>query len=208
MLLKTAGVVAIAILLIILSYFYVDKSVVYFLVDHHSRELLWLSWCANVIPAIVTALVLIYYIYYGVSLALSRLNPRSKRLILVCHAVVVGIFFKQMLKLVFGRYWTATFICGNPSLVRDHKYGFNWWHGGIMAQSFPSGHSTIIAAFSVSLWMLYPRYRLLWALLALLVVIGQVGMYYHFVGDVIGGLTLGGVIAAYAVTSSARRQLG
>ncbi|MDF1759298.1 MAG: phosphatase PAP2 family protein [Coxiellaceae bacterium] len=202
MLRKTAWVLVVAIVLIVLSYFYLDRSVVFFLVAHHSRDLLWLQWCANIIPAIITALVLLYYIYYGVGLAISRLTVSDRRLIVICHAVVIGIFFKEMLKQIFGRYWTATFICNNPSLVRDHKYGFNWLHGGVMAQSFPSGHSTIIAAFSVSLWLLYPRYRWLWALLALLVIIGQVGMYYHFVSDVIGGLTLGGIIAVYAARNN------
>ncbi len=205
MLLKTAWVLAAAIVLIVLSYFYLDQSLVFFLAAHHSRDLAWLRWCANNIPAFVTALVLIYYIYYGVGLALSRLTASDKRLIVVCHAVVIGIFFKEMLKQVFGRYWTATFVCSNPSLVRDHKYGFNWFHGSVMAQSFPSGHSTIIAAFSVSLWLLYPRYRWLWVLLAVLVAIGQMGMYYHFVSDVIGGLTLGGIIAVYATKNNSDR---
>ncbi|MDF1655588.1 MAG: phosphatase PAP2 family protein [Coxiellaceae bacterium] len=204
MLAKTAWVLVVAIILIVLSYFYLDKPLVFFLAVRHSRDLAWLKWCANVIPAIVTALVFIYYLYYGVSLAISRLKTSDHQLILVCHAVVTAVFFKLMLKQVFGRYWTATFICNNPSLIRDHKYGFNWFHGNVMAQSFPSGHATIIAAFATSLWLLYPRYRLIWALLALLVAIGQIGMYYHFVSDVIGGLTLGGIVAAYIVTASHR----
>ena len=39
-------------------------------------------------------------------------------------AVFVAIGAKDMLKIAFGRTWPETFICGNPSFIRDAAYGF------------------------------------------------------------------------------------
>jgi membrane-associated phospholipid phosphatase len=118
---------------------------------------------------------------------------------LACNAVVIGQFLKDIFKVIFGRYWPATFVCNNPSLVSNHVYGFQWFKSGSAYASFPSGHTTFIFSFSISMWFLFPKLRWLWFLLAFLVVVGQIGMYYHFLSDVIAGALLGSLVGFYII---------
>jgi membrane-associated phospholipid phosphatase len=49
------------------------------------------------------------------------------------------------------------------------------------------------------MWFLFPKLRWLWFLLAFLVVVGQIGMYYHFLSDVIAGALLGSLVGFYII---------
>jgi membrane-associated phospholipid phosphatase len=189
------------IILIVLSYFYIDRQVVWFLVAHHSRNFSPLKIFANDIVSILIALVFLYYVYYFFKLVINNVSALDKKLIVSCNAVVIGLFLKNVLKDIFGRYWPATFVCNNPSLVSNHAYGFNWFKAGTTYASFPSGHTTFIFSFSVSMWFLFPKLRWLWALLTILVTLGLIGMYFHFVSDVIAGAILGSLVGFYSVNN-------
>ena len=45
------------------------------------------------------------------------------------------------------------------------------------------------------MWFLFPTLRWLWSILAAMVVIGQLTLYYHFFSDVLAGAALGSVVA-------------
>lgn len=186
------------IVLILISYLFVDRPVVWFLVEHHSRQFGLLRLFANDITFTLTILIFFFYIYYAVRLSKRGIGRFDRELLLCCNAVVIGQFLKDILKSIFGRYWTATFVCNNPSLVSNHVYGFNWFRSGSSYASFPSGHATFIFSFSVSMWYLFPKLRWLWSLLAFLVILGQIGMYYHFVSDVVAGGLLGSLVGFYS----------
>ena len=120
--------------------------------------------------------------------ALSRIEAA----VLLCAlSVVTSAEIKDQLKFVFGRTWPETWVNDNPSLIRDGAYGFNFFHGGRGYASFPSGHTTVVCAAMTVLWFLYPRWRPLWALIALAVAVGLVGADYHFLADVIAGAFIG-----------------
>lgn len=106
-------------------------------------------------------------------------------------SVIVAETIKAQLKFVFGRTWPETWIHNNPSLIHDNVYGFNFFHGGPGYASFPSGHTTAICAAVSVLWMVYPKFRVIYALAVAAVVIGLLGADYHFVSDVIAGGFLG-----------------
>lgn len=112
------------------------------------------------------------------------------------------IFLKDFLKFIFARYWAETFVCNNPSLLKNQVYGFNWFKLDVAYTSFPSGHTTVIAAFATSMWFSFPKLRLLWLMLPLLVMFGQISMYYHFVSDVIAGAMLGALAGWIACKAS------
>ena len=65
--------------------------------------------------------------------------------------------------------------------------------------SFPSGHAARILSFAVVWFMSMPRIRAAGAVVSLAMLLSLVLVNYHFVGDVIAGGFLGGIIAAYAV---------
>jgi membrane-associated phospholipid phosphatase len=108
---------------------------------------------------------------------------------------------KNQLKLVFGRTWPETWTRGNPSLIHDDRFGFNLFQAPKDGwyESFPSGHSAAICAAMTVLWICYPRWRAVYALLIAAVVVGVIGANYHFLSDIIAGGFLGTSIAIVAV---------
>lgn len=187
----------VSITLIVICFYCIDKPVVYFLVQHHSRQYSILKIMANDIVSILTAVIFFYYLYFAIRLLQKTRTRFEKKLLICCNTVVIALFMRTIFKMIFGRFWTATFICNNPSLVKNQAYGFNWFKVGTAYGSFPSGHTTFIFAFSVSLWFLFPKLRWLWVLLILAVIVGQIGMYYHFISDVIAGAVLGTLVAVF-----------
>jgi membrane-associated phospholipid phosphatase len=86
----------------------------------------------------------------------------------------------QLLKFAFGRY--------RPKfLFSDGIYGFAPFSGN---NSFPSGHSQNIWAAMISLWFIFPRYRLVWLIIGLLISLSRVFTTVHFLSDVLMGSTI------------------
>ncbi len=190
---KTMLVVLLVFTLIPFSYYYLDKQVVWYLVAHHSRDSIFLTFIAVDIVKIVAAFVILFYIYFAILLAKFPIKPIDRKLIAVCNSVAIAMFFKEVLKSISGRYLTVS--ANNPSLVSTHMYGFNWFPNNMELSSFPSGHATLIMAFSTSMWFLFPALRWIWGLLAVLVLTGTAGIYCHFISDVIAGALLGSMVA-------------
>ncbi len=181
--------------LIAFSYFIIDKPLVFFLFTHHSRDWQILYIFADYIPLAIVIFIFLFYLYFSIKLSFFRLTLNDKRLMITSNAIAISIFLKDSLKVIFGRYWPNTFTCNNPSLLDHGVFGFNWFTQGQAYASFPSGHATLIFAFAVSMWSLYPKFRWVWVALPACVVIGQVGMYFHFMSDVIAGGLLGSLVA-------------
>ena len=193
-LLRSLILLIISATLILISYFYIDKPLVWFLYAHHARQITALYWLANGINNTLIPLIFIYFIYYFIRSSFFLPTMFDKKLLIGCNAVVISIFLKDVLKFIFARYWAATFVCNNPSLLENQVYGFNWFKSGVAYTSFPSGHTTAIVAFAASMWFLFPKLRFVWLVMPLLVMFGQISMYYHFVSDVIAGATLGALV--------------
>lgn len=184
-------------ILITVSYYYIDRPLVNYLAAHHSRHITLLQHMANDIISLLIGSMILFYAYFMIKLTKQTLTTLDRKLIIACNAIVIAIFLKSELKAVFGRAWANTFVCNNPSFLQNHVYGFHWFADSSSFGSFPSGHATAISAFSTSMWFLFPRFRILWCALAGCVFIGQVGMYYHFLSDAIAGIALGGIVAVY-----------
>ncbi|MFO0874188.1 MAG: phosphatase PAP2 family protein [Phycisphaerales bacterium] len=138
-------------------------------------------------PAILAA-VLVWHV------AARRARPpaRWERTIAgACLSLLVADQCAESLKFVFGRAWPKTWIDDNPSLVANGVYGFNWFHGGEEFGCFPSGHMAITVGFFSVLWIASPRLRPLCALACATIAVALVGKDYHFVGDILGGSSVG-----------------
>jgi len=75
--------------------------------------------------------------------------------------------------------------------LQDQLYGFDFFGVGYEATSFPSGHATTIWAFCMAMTLLFPRYRLVWYVLAILVSISRVIVGAHYFSDLIAGAYIG-----------------
>lgn len=196
--------IILGILSILFCYYFVDRQIVWFLYEHNSRQYTIMKFFSDDIISFIKVLVFVFYVYYFIKLILKKVVDIDTKFLLVANAIIIGQFIKDILKGIFGRYWTETFK-NNPSLIRNDLYGFNWFSFDNINNSFPSGHATFIFSFSVSMWILFPKYRWLWALLAFLVVVTQLLQYFHFASDLIAGSMLGSIIGYYAAQSYSQK---
>ncbi len=119
----------------------------------------------------------------------------------VSLAIIAATALKDELKWAFGRPWPR-------SWIEYGVYAFHPFQTGSLYGGFPSGHTAYITAPMCVLWVLAPRYRVLWGGLIAMVMIGLVGAGYHFVGDTIAGFFVGLTAAAgtLALMPAARKS--
>jgi membrane-associated phospholipid phosphatase len=182
---------------LVISYYYFDRRIVLYLFENNSRGYNILKIFANDIVSTIKILILPGFIYFILKNMFFSFTASDKKILALCNSIAISYILKDILKNIFGRTFPATFSCNNPSLLQNHVYGFNWFKGGSSYSSFPSGHATMIFSFFVSMWFLYPKLRWLWVLLTTLVCVGQVGMYYHFLSDVVAGSVLGATVSLF-----------
>jgi len=182
-LLGTATAVAIA-------YFWLDRPIAFLAHDVSQRFHLFqkLTLIPDALLPMAVAVILLLGLRGLIGVPLSRFETV---LFVAGISLALGAMAKAELKIAFGRTWPETWIRNNPSLIRDHVYGFFPFHGGAGYASFPSGHTTIVCAVMTVFWICYPRFRPLYALAMVAVAIGLVGANFHFLGDVIAGAFLG-----------------
>jgi membrane-associated phospholipid phosphatase len=178
----------------IVSYFFLDKPIAFWVFNHQYNHILFFKK-ATFIPVIVVVIAVLIYAWLVFCFSQDRYRTAQKTALLIVNSVAVTYFLKSALKVLFARYWPMTWIHHNPSLISDGVYGFNWLHVGSAYGAFPSGHSAVMAAAMVALSLRYPKTSWLFALLWGFVAVGLVGTNSHFLGDVIGGATLGGFVA-------------
>jgi membrane-associated phospholipid phosphatase len=189
---------------VLLCYFFIDKPVVFFAHAHGAREYALLHWfqkIPNVIQLLSPAAVL-YLVYRLYKKSLSHFDR------FILHAVVtlIGItVVKYPIKYFFARHWPSTFYKGNLSLLDDGVYGFAFFEVGKAFEALPSGNAAVIFGLAFIFWFYYPRWRWLGALLCLLSAVGVIGLYYHFVGDVVAGAFMGIAVGAAVLEVSTRR---
>lgn len=74
--------------------------------------------------------------------------------------------------------------------------------------SFPSGHSTTVAALATALAFIFPSYRWLIIVAAFWVAFSRVMVGAHYPSDVIAGTLLGMTFTFFTVRAMARRRIG
>jgi len=189
--------------LVAFCYFFVDRPVAFFVHDQHAeyRDLFdgwlmleWLTLPPPILQAWSPALLAVLL----VRRCWGPFTHAEWTLFAAAVAIVMADQARESLSFLFGRYWPDTWINNNPSLIKNNAYGFHPFHSGEAYGSFPSGHTARSVAVAAVIWVAWPGYRWLGVLFAALVVVGLVGMNYHFVGDVVGGSFVGGIVGVYA----------
>lgn len=90
----------------------------------------------------------------------------------------------DVLKVIFGRT--------RPKLLfREDLYEFHWFKFGANWNSFPSGHSTTVAAVTMALCLLVPRWWPVFIPLGIALVATRVITTAHYLSDALFGATLG-----------------
>lgn len=193
---RSAIAVCVCAVLVAICYFFVDRPVAFW-VDAHEfsrfRVLWWLqAWPPSFQEWAPAVLVLL-----AIRRAWGPFRRWELTLLAACVSLIVAAQFKDTLKFCFGRYWPDTWVHDNPSLIGDDEYGFHPFHNGMAYASFPSGHMTRTLAMAAVVWVAYPRWRWACVVVSAAVAIGLLGMNYHFVGDVIAGSFVGGIVGVW-----------
>lgn len=186
------------ILAVVICYFWVDRTVAFFVYDHHINSIKVFRWLTYPPPEVQNWSALMLTVLL-VRRAWGPFLRWQKVLFVSCVSLIVADTFRISLGDVFGRYWPETWTHDNPSLIGTGTYGFHPFQRGDDIGSFPSGHACRILGFA-GVWMIaMPGTRLVVTVLSVPMLVSLIAMNYHFVSDVIAGSVLGALIAAYSV---------
>jgi len=167
--------------------------VVFFLHRHNFRDIVFLHWIQP-IPNILLPLIPFAGVYLVYKWHRRYFSYFDRFLIQCIMAMVIISILKYPIKYFFARHWPTSF-CNNLSLIHHGVYGFNFFNIGKAYEAFPSGNAAKIFAIATIVWCYYPRWRWAGILAVVFSVIGVVGLYYHFVGDVAAGAFFGITVA-------------
>jgi membrane-associated phospholipid phosphatase len=173
-------------LAVAICYLWIDRPLA-LLVHAHSEHR---ESFANLthIPDLLAPGAAIAFLISGLFALAGKGTSKCVTIIALCSiGLIVSAAVKSELKFMFGRTWPETWVRNNPSFIHDGAYGFNLFHGGPGFASFPSGHTAVTCGVISVLWILYPKFRALYAAVVLAVAIGLIGADYHFLSDVIAG---------------------
>jgi membrane-associated phospholipid phosphatase len=183
---------------VVICYFWVDRTVAFFVYDHHINSIRLFRWLTYPPPEVQNWSALMLTVLM-VRRARGPFLRWQKVLFVACISLIVADTFRISLGDVFGRYWPETWTHDNPSLIGTGTYGFHPFQRGDDVGSFPSGHACRILGFA-GVWMIaMPGTRVVVMVLSVPMLVSLVAMNYHFVSDVIAGSVLGALIAAYSV---------
>lgn len=183
---------------VVICYYFVDRPVAFFVNDHGVNKIAVFKWLTYPPPTVQewTPLVLVLLVLRRAAGPWSRCQ---QVLLVACLSLIVADQFRYSMGAVAGRYWPETWHDNNPSLIGNGTYGFHPFQADDEEGSFPSGHAARIAGFLSVFWLTMPRWRWLYVVIALPMLVSLVAMNYHFVGDVVAGTTLGSIVGAWAV---------
>jgi membrane-associated phospholipid phosphatase len=180
----------VTIVVVAVAYAWLDRPIAFFAHGELAKEKLFAElpkiseWFAVIAVGVFAVL--------GLRGLTGRPLSKLEAVALLCAlSLVTSAAVKNYLKFAFGRTWPETWIDKNPSLIRDGVYGFNFFHGGRGYEAFPSGHTTAVCAVMAVLWICYPKWRPLYALVVAAVVVGLIGADFHFLSDIVAGAFIG-----------------
>jgi membrane-associated phospholipid phosphatase len=189
--------VLVCVVLVTLCFYFVDRPVAHF-VHHHEINQIALLWWLQAWPSLVQAWVPAVLTILALRRAFGPFYQWERALLAAAVAIVLAEQCKDSLAYCFGRYWPETWTPDkNLSLITNGEFGFHPFHKGIAYESFPSGHTARTASLAAVLWIAYPRWCWVGIVATLAVVVGLLGMNYHFVGDIIGGAFVGAWVGIY-----------
>jgi len=176
--------------ILLISYFFLDKPVAYFVNQLHLPFNHLLVAYTKIKPFVYLSSIIgmIIYFFFHKKIQSKTFN---KRLLVYSLSIILANAFKDILKFGFGRDWPKTWYHHNLSLIHDHAYKCNWLHGSPGYSSFPSGHMTVMTAAMGVLCIYIPKLRWLWISIIIFMAFSLLFLDYHFLSDIIAGSFLG-----------------
>ncbi len=194
---SSALLIVISALLVVFSYYYIDKAVVLWVSEHHLRDNRLIEFFTRIPNLFFLNGFMVVIVLYCLAGVYGKQSPILEIAFRIGMILCASITLKDQLKSVFGRPWADTWICQNPSFLKNHLYGFFPFHSDVAYSSFPSGHTCATVLVSTLIALLWPKFKWPAVFLSALVGISLVLMWYHYVSDVIAGACLGYLFAQF-----------
>ncbi|MDE8348330.1 MAG: phosphatase PAP2 family protein [Acidocella sp.] len=167
---------------------YVDAPVAWFVHQTITNPLAFQIMAAPSLLALPLALVFLIAAALNHAAGKPEL-PHHGLLLRLSLATLAATTAKDELKWVIGRSWPG-------ALINHGIYGFAPFTDSPYYGSFPSGHTSYIAAPLLMFAILKPKYTPISLVIIALVMVGLVGGGYHYPADTIAGLFTGLASAA------------
>jgi membrane-associated phospholipid phosphatase len=199
---------SIMISLIFLSYFYVDKSLSLYFIEHadtfkkFGKEVSVLGesqWYIGI--AVLGAL---YYSF------VKKNTLYKERFLFLLYANLFSGVISIILKPIFGRLrpWKLEnqednfgfLFFQNPdfTFMQNLKYQIDMlMQNSTHYSSFPSGHTITSMAVLTYMLILFPRYAYLWISITLVAIMSRIFANDHFVSDILAGIIIGTISTLY-----------
>jgi membrane-associated phospholipid phosphatase len=128
-----------------------------------------------------------YLIFAAVCFLIFRFVKKRKmwanRALFVFLSISSSGILVLIIKFIFGRYRPKMFL-------QQQLYGFNFFQLKGKLTSFPSGHASTIVALMLALYFINPKYRAIYFVVALVIVISRVLVCHHYLTDAVFGAYL------------------
>jgi len=173
---------AVTLLLIFLSYYFVDIPIAIFCRQIDPNILQVFDW----ITALgISTWYLVASLFLFVIFRFYRKNRvNANRALFVFAAVALSGIATNVVKLTVARYRPIIFF-------EKGLYGFDFFNSGYEYNSFPSGHAATIFSLATAMSLFWPKYRAYFFVVAFAVALSRIVLTSHFVSDVIGGAFIG-----------------
>lgn len=189
------------ILLIFISYFYIDKNISFYFIQH-AEIYKYFGKTASIIGESQW--------YIGVAI-LGSVYAYFKKNLLYLHRFLFLLYvnlFSGLVSLVFKmlsgrlRPWKLEnggdgygFLINQNSdftFLQNIHYQFSiLLHDSTPNTSFPSGHTTTMFAMFTYMSILFPKYIYLWLSIAVFTAVSRILANDHFFSDIVGGIIVG-----------------
>ncbi len=152
----------------------------------------FISWFAS--KTVIQTVAFFALVAGALDAMLYGFGQRARMILLLALSTISAMLLGDELKWFFGR-------CRPPLFFEDGSYGFTWFSGEYLKNSFPSGHTLRAFSLATALYFVLPRKRYLHYLplaVAVLAGISRVVVGKHYPSDVLFGLLIGVVCAVWA----------
>ena len=194
---RTSIALALCFVAVLICYFWIDRPVAFFVYHHRLNQINIFRWLTYPPPEFQTWSPVVITLLL-IRRASGPFRYWQRVLLVACLSLIVADQFRVCLGDVCGRCWPETWRHDNPSLIGTGTYGFHPFERGDDLGSFPSGHAARILSFALVWLLAIPRSGVVVAFVAVPMLASLVAMNYHFIGDVVAGGVVGGIVAAYA----------
>lgn len=175
-----------AILIIVVSYFFIDVPVArcFHAQSQEIRDIF--EWITK--AGVSTAYLIASFGLFVFFRWIREHRRYADRALLFFSTIALSGIVTNIVKFLVGRL--------RPKMLFEKGlYGFDPFHVGYEFNSLPSGHATTVFAIATTCSFFWPKYRIFFFIIAAIVALSRLVLSAHYLGDVLAGACIGTMTA-------------